>query len=37
MTVSGRSYLWYSATNESKANYNFAHWPLSLGKFVKPH
>jgi hypothetical protein len=36
MTVAGRSYLWYSATNESKANYNFAHWPLSLGRFVKP-
>jgi len=35
MTVAGRSYLWYSGTNESKANYNFAHWPLSLGKFVK--
>lgn len=35
MTVAGTSYLWYSGTNESKANYNFAHWPLSLGRFAK--
>jgi len=35
MTVADRSYLWYSATNESKTNYNFDHWPLSLGGFVK--
>ena len=35
MTVGGTSYLWYSGTNESKTNYNFAHWPLSLGRFVK--
>lgn len=35
MTIADTSYLWYSGTNESKANYNFAHWPLSIGKFVK--
>lgn len=35
MTVADESYLWYCATNESKANYNLAHWPLSLGRFVR--
>jgi hypothetical protein len=35
-TVGGTAYLWYSGTNESTANYNLDHWPMSIGTFNLP-